>query len=69
MFSKQWHTHTDKTPHSTAIPVQPTAPHHVPAEAETPGEHLAGQIARGAASGVTRSVTDWIIEQLTENFG
>ncbi|PBC66270.1 hypothetical protein BX265_8329 [Streptomyces sp. TLI_235] len=69
MSSKQRHTRTEKTPRGAAVPVQPTAPHHVPAEAEEPVGHLAGQIARGAASGVARSVTDWIIEQLTEHFG
>ncbi|MFC8453843.1 hypothetical protein [Kitasatospora sp. NPDC057223] len=31
-------------------------------------QQLAGQLARGAAAGTARAVTDWIIEQITAHF-
>ncbi|PBC66262.1 hypothetical protein BX265_8321 [Streptomyces sp. TLI_235] len=69
MSRKQRNTRTEKTPRSAAVPAQPTAPHHAQATTEAPAGQLAGQITRGAASGIARSVTDWIIEQLTEHIG
>ncbi|MFG2825380.1 hypothetical protein ACGFX4_38865 [Kitasatospora sp. NPDC048365] len=67
MSRKKQHTRNEKTPRTAMVPEQPAAPHETPAP--DTGDHLTGQIARGAASGAARSITDWIIEQITEHLG
>ncbi|WP_371493399.1 hypothetical protein OG871_39430 [Kitasatospora sp. NBC_00374] len=64
MSRKQQRTRGEKTPLTAVVPEQPAAPHQAP----DAGEHLTGQIARGAASGAVRSVTDWIIQRVSEHF-
>ncbi|WP_407913776.1 hypothetical protein [Kitasatospora sp. NE20-6] len=70
MSRKQQRTRNEKTPRTPVVPEQPTAPRHdqEPAPASA-GDRLAGQAVRGAATGTFRSVTDWLIEQITEHFG
>ncbi|GJF30360.1 hypothetical protein KNE206_30600 [Kitasatospora sp. NE20-6] len=72
MSRKQQRTHSEKTPRTTVVPEQPAAPRHdqepAPALASA-GNRLAGQAVRGAATGTARSVTDWLIERITEHFG
>ncbi|MFC9331963.1 hypothetical protein [Kitasatospora sp. NPDC057015] len=57
----------------TVVPEQPAHPdvravgQPASARPQAPAaeQQLTGQIARGAASGIARAVTDWIIEQIT----
>ncbi|MEV6212383.1 hypothetical protein [Kitasatospora sp. NPDC051914] len=69
MSHKKQHTRSEKTPRTAMVPVQPATPHQTPAPETPADDHLTGQIARGAASGAVRSVTDWLIEQITEHLG
>ncbi|WP_030277839.1 hypothetical protein [Streptomyces sp. NRRL B-24484] len=67
--NKKQQNRSEKTPRTAVAPEQPAAPDQTPAPETPADDHLTGQIARGAASGAARSITDWIIEQITEHFG
>ncbi|MFE7530909.1 hypothetical protein ACFU7Y_35130 [Kitasatospora sp. NPDC057542] len=59
-MSSKHHTKTKTSTHPVID--QPT-----PAHNDTSEQRLAGQIAKGAASGTARAIATWLIGQITEH--
>lgn len=67
MTRKQRRTPTEPTPQPAAAPDARAAADDHSAPVPTAGDHLAGQVVRGAAAGTARAVTEWIIRRITEH--
>ncbi|MFE4423721.1 hypothetical protein [Streptomyces sp. NPDC056817] len=58
------HPTTSPVDHDSAPSMQP-----VPGPAQSPEQHLAQEMVRGAATGAARAVVEWLLTRLSDHLG